>query len=682
MLLTICGAAILFAWQGTEHSTPTVNRPIEKPVNGYVKSSSCRSCHPQHHASWHASYHRTMTQLATPQTVLAPFDDVSLILDGEVFLLSREGDQFYVSMEHPLWSQTHLKASSKSATRSRKRVRWPIVMVTGSHHNQTFWYAASDDPESQSKATAEQFIASEPADSSDVTVVRRKDRTVGRLPFLYLIEQGRWIPERTGFIKPPEKVLPRHTEVGPWNLVCLNCHTTDPRSRPYRDLLGPPIGTDAQVAQFKQSTRPVQGFDTLVAEFGISCEACHGPGEQHVAVNQNPVRRYGLHLSATADTTIVNPARLNHKAASQICGRCHSISCSLTVDAETEHQLRGESFRPGQDLTRKRYVIHAGAAPDPVLSIVLAEDPHFIKDRFWSDGMVRVIGREYNALEKNPCFQRGELSCLSCHKMHHQASSSDGRSSRQWANDQLKAEALGNSACTQCHAHSKLADPQSLTEHTHHAADSSGSSCYNCHMPHTNFGLQRAMRSHQIDSPSVRNAITARPNACNQCHLDQTLAWTADRLEDWYGLERPTLSADQRTIAASILWALQGDAGQRALMAWNFQWLEARAISGGDWPVPVLARLLNDDYDHVRLIAEQALQKFPGQADFASRHGYEFRDAAPLRGEAVGKLLRSWQTRSRRPQPALLIGPTGQSDQPAVQRLWDSRDRQRVRLAN
>ena len=89
-------------------------------------------------------------------------------------------------------------------------------------------------------------------------------------------------------------------------------------------------------------------------------------------------------------------------------------------------------------------------------------------------------------------------------------------------------------------------------------------------MPHTTYGLLKAMRSHTIDSPTVQASLaTGRPNACNACHLDKTLAWSAKYLNQWHGIEEPQLDKDQQTIAASALWALKGDAGQRALMAWS-----------------------------------------------------------------------------------------------------------------
>src|SRR5438046_10579337 len=128
-----------------------------------------------------------------------------------------------------------------------------------------------------------------------------------------------------------------------------------------------------------------------------------------------------------------------------------------------------------------------------------------------------------------------------------------------------------------------------LVEHTHQPADSSGSRWYNCPMPRTTFGLLHAMRSHQVSSPTVRESTAyGRPNACNLCHLDQTLAWTAEKLHAWYNQPMADLSRDDQTIAAAVQWILKGDAGQRVLMAWGFGWEPAQKIAGRDWLYPYL----------------------------------------------------------------------------------------------
>ena len=141
---------------------------------------------------------------------------------------------------------------------------------------------------------------------------------------------------------------------------------------------------------------------------------------------------------------------------------------------------------------------------------------------FWSDGQVRVSGREFNGLAASACFKRGEMSCLSCHSLHHY----------QDPDDQLGARMEGNQACLQCHS----SFAAKLESHTHHRAESTGSLCYNCHMPFTTYGLLKAIRSHTITSPTVRSSLaTGRPNACNLCHLDKSLGWTAQKLNGWYG---------------------------------------------------------------------------------------------------------------------------------------------------
>ena len=123
-----------------------------------------------------------------------------------------------------------------------------------------------------------------------------------------------------------------------------------------------------------------------------------------------------------------------------------------------------------------------------------------------------------------------------------------------------------------------------LEEHSHHPAESSGSECMNCHMSYTSYGLLSALRSHTIDSPTIAKSLeTGRPNACNQCHLNRTSAWAADRLSEWYGIPKPELNPIDRSVPASLVWLLSGDAGQRALMAWSMGWEPAQQASDPGW---------------------------------------------------------------------------------------------------
>jgi hypothetical protein len=57
---------------------PPENRPITSPTGGYVTSNASRACHPGNYASWHASFHRTMTQVATPASLVGAADQLEL----------------------------------------------------------------------------------------------------------------------------------------------------------------------------------------------------------------------------------------------------------------------------------------------------------------------------------------------------------------------------------------------------------------------------------------------------------------------------------------------------------------------------------------------------------------------------------------------------------------------------
>jgi predicted CXXCH cytochrome family protein len=266
--------------------------------------------------------------------------------------------------------------------------------------------------------------------------------------------------------------------------------------------------------------------------------------------------------------------------------------------------VHGFRYRPGARLDDDAPVMIrlAKVADDARLPERIRKNPEALHGTFWPDGMVRVSGREYTGLLESACFQRGELSCLSCHSMH----KSDPK-------NQIAKEMDGNQACLQCHEKFR----KSLSTHTHHPEKSSGSLCYNCHMPHTTYGLLKAIRSHQISSPNVETTIkTGRPNACNLCHLDKSLGWTSTQLGRWYQAREPRLSSDEQTTSAAVLWVLRGDANQRALLAWHMGWKPALEASGADWVPPYLAQLLKDPYSAVRYVAQRSLKRFPDFAKF------------------------------------------------------------------
>lgn len=580
MVLTALGG---LAWWNQRSEALETDRLVTSEVphlgrEPFVTSDTCRACHPSQYHSWHESFHRTMTQVASPEAVRAPWRG-ELESRGRRYRLLRKGDEFWADVVDPDWvRENRLAGRDVDFAPDPPRATLPVVMTTGSHHMQTYWIPSAS------------------------------GREVYNLPFVYLFDQQRWVPREDVFLRPPNA----GRLVGLWNNTCIECHST-----------GPALGFDFAAEE----------FDSRVAEMGISCEACHGPAEEHVAFHRNPLNRYREHLDADGDPTIVQPERLDHELSSHVCGQCHGVW--IAEDAE-EWLREGHSFRPGDDLTDSRFLVRPGSDPDdPRLYELTAEYPDAIRSRFWSDGMVRVSGREMSGMIESPCFEPGEMSCLSCHSMHE----SD-------PNDQLARDMRTNQACLQCHE--TFSGEAALTAHTRHPLDSSGSQCMNCHMPHTTYGLLKAIRSHEIDSPRVAATVaTGRPNACNLCHLDRSLGWTADHLRDGWGQPRPALSRDREEISAVLLDLLTGDAGQRALAAWHLGWEPARNASGHDWLAPWLGHLLYDPYAAVRYVAARSLETIPGW----ETTDYDYLAPEPVRAEARMHVIGRWlETHARPPQ--------------------------------
>ena len=578
-------------------------RPIEVVGDGYTKASACMECHDEQYESWHDSYHRTMTQLATPDSVMGNFKDQTVTFNGRTYQMTEQGDLCWVEVPA---SVVQPEGKNVSAT---ERTQLPIVMSTGSHHMQVYWFPMG------------------------------QGRMLGQFPLVYLKQEDRWVPRKSCFLEPPTDQT--DIEVGRWNNTCLQCHTTNPKQLLSRDFV----------------------FDTKVSEFGISCEACHGPGEEHIAFqrarsgdsdgsskssgNQTDSNSHFAEVTQQADP-IINPRNLDHRLSSQVCGNCHAMATHL--DPATRNN--GHTFRPGQELSESRHLYRCNPDSEALLKRQGQDPDAFYDSVFWDDGMIRVTGREFSGLSESPCYLRGKMSCISCHAMHHETG--DERSTEDWANDQLAMDMDGDHGCTQCHTADDYGE-----SHTHHDLDSSGSRCYNCHMPHTSYGLMKANRSHQLFSPNVaKDKAAGRPNACNLCHLKETLDWTANQLASWYGIEKPELSETNSRIAAGVNWALRGDAGTRALVAWHMGWQPAIDASTSEWMARYLAHLLADPYDVVRYIAGKSLRAIEGFGDLKYDYVADIADRLSAQANAIKR----WKERSAThasPGDSVLIDPNG-----------------------
>jgi predicted CXXCH cytochrome family protein len=570
--------------------------PFPSQQGGFVSSQACRECHSNEFESWHDSFHRTMTQVATPEAVVAPFTGVRLSSRGRDCYLSQEGDKFYVTMADPDYEAAAAASNVNVDQLSPPIVKREIVMTTGSHHMQSYWVA-----------------------SSHKNMLRQ-------IPWTFLIGDQRWVPREDIFLAPQDD--PRHFAV--WNDNCIVCHSV--AGKPKFDLQSMKVNTE-------------------VAELGISCEACHGPGSPHIKFQQELKEKRTSPNDATAKDPIVNPAKATPRVSAEICGQCHAY---FTPHDWDKFGINGYTYRAGGDLAASHNMMTFEKAK--------AQSPGGRTGMYWSDGTCRVAGREYTAMSNSPCFENGPMTCISCHSSH----DSD-------PNDQLAAGMDTNEACLKCHEKFRTG----LEKHTHHDPQSSGSLCYNCHMPHTSFGVLKAMRSHRVQVPRVLPSNQSdQPNGCNLCHLDKSLTWTAEKLAQWY--DQPLAEPEQdHDLAAAIVWMLRGDAAQRSVAAWHMSWPPALAVAGDHWQAPFLAQLLDDEYAAVRFVAGKSLNKQLESAKL--KYDYV---AHPMDRIATQRQLLKWWNARPRPDgqytKEILLDATGQLDVVKLNDLLKRQDRYRL----
>jgi hypothetical protein len=447
----VLGLACLVAAR-LEQRAVAVDLGTARDLHGaaFVGSAACRRCHADHYRTWYRTFHRTMTTEATPATVAGDFSGATMRHAGVTARMDRDAaGAFRVTF-----------VADGGAPRTAT-----VARTVGSRRYQ-------------------QYLA-------------RSGDTYWRLPIAYQIEERRWLPMTGAFLfaddtpAAPDPARPvfgggvfdRH--VARWNDNCVFCHN-----------VGPDPGRD-----------PASGaFRTSVAELGVGCEACHGPGAEHARRNADPGRRYALHLGGGADPTIVSPARLAPARAADLCGRCHGQRITDDVAPFLEH---GDPFVPGDDL---------GLYSAPLWrDTPLGDDREAFAARFWPDGTARLTAYEYQGLLQSPCAQRGALTCGSCHGMHE----GDPRGQIRARFARAGAGAAADGMCTGCHA--ALAAPEAQARHSHHRADGAGARCVACHMPRIVYGVLDIHRSHRIEIPDpARAAAAGRPDACTLCHIDRS----------------------------------------------------------------------------------------------------------------------------------------------------------------
>ena len=282
-----------------------------------------------------------------------------------------------------------------------------------------------------------------------------------------------------------------------WNSMCAECHST----------------------HLQKNYDPVkQRYDTQWSEIDVSCEACHGPGAQHLDwVNKNTGweklaaskgltvqldERQGVHWRPVAATGTAQRSKPRESSVEiEVCARCHA----------------------------RRSVISAGYVHgEPLLDHYL---PRLLDEgMYFPDGQIEDEVYVYGSFLQSRMNHAG-VTCSDCHDPH-----------------SLQLRKPGSGVCLQCHAADKFASKQ----HHFHSSDSSGASCVECHMPPRDYMVvdPRHEHSFRIPRPDLSVAL-GTPNACTNCHEDQSAAWAAAQVQDWYGAAPQGFQDWAQTFAAA-----------------------------------------------------------------------------------------------------------------------------------
>ncbi len=443
LALLLTGFALLLILSNCKRKKPgDKNENTDVPgTAAYVGRESCKECHESQYHLFLGSDHDQAMQPATEEFVLGDFNDVTFSHFGVDSKFTRRAGKFYVYTQGP----------------EGKMQEYEIKYTFGVRPLQ-------------------QYLIEFPG---------------GRYQCLPLCwdtrpkEQGgqRWFHVYGDEEIKPDDVLYWTKILQNWNYMCSECHSTNLR---------------------KNYNFETKNYHTTWSEIDVSCEACHGPGSDHLKwadIVENggdpesfPDMGLAIRLKDTDNASWVfdpdsvtarrSVARDNDNVV-QMCARCHSRRSVITED-----------------------YFYGG-------SLLNTHWPSLLEEGlYYPDGQILDEVYVYGSFLQSKMYMAG-VNCKDCHEPH-----------------SGKIYVQGNALCYRCH----LASEFGGRKHHFHDPAKEGASCYECHM-HENTYMQidpRRDHSIRVPRPDLSEKL-GTPNACNQCHADKSVEWATGYLKKWYG---------------------------------------------------------------------------------------------------------------------------------------------------
>ena len=446
-------------------------------LSQHVGSSVCAECHADVAKSWAGSHHKQAMEPVSPDTVKGDFTALARVSDKTEIQFSTENGR-YLAESHvrdeqgPNLRSTDFHVDSAGehnpVPKPKKASGALSAQVTSSSANPRLLGASVEFRFTFGTHPLQQYLVDVGAGRLQAYPVVWDARDVDTATQLGAADPGAisrgWyhLLDNAGLSSSDPQHWLRDGQN--WNHMCADCHVTQ------------------AVKNYDFESRQ---FDTQYAELGVGCEACHGPGSEHV---KDP-SKYGLRIAQT-----------QHQQLND-CAQCHSLRAQWA-----------EGFQPGADFY------------DHYRPALLSEPSYF------ADGQIREEVYVWGSFLQSKMRQAG-VTCSDCHDAH---------------SGQLRQS--GNAVCTQCHSLTPAAESYSALskpaaglyddpQHHFHEQGSAGAACVSCHMPaQTYMGIDvRHDHSFRRPNPAVSQAVAA-PDVCTTCHADKTLDWAAAEIESRFGL--------------------------------------------------------------------------------------------------------------------------------------------------
>ncbi len=335
----------------------------------FVGDAACLSCHRDQGTSYLRTSHHLTSQPADKDSILGSFHEGSNVLMIADPATATDNPGLYFKMEAKPNGFYQTAVAGWPGQLKTRTERMDLVIGSGVRgQSYLYWH----------------------------------DDRLYELPVSYWADGSRWVNSpgyKDGTMNFFRPVTPR----------CLECHATSIVVRS-RDPLS-------------------NQYDPTSLVTGISCERCHGPGADHIALHQ--AKKNAAPVDSSPEEAILNPAKLSRDRQVDLCALCHN-------GIRSEELVPAFSYLPGKPLDSYLQPSERELASHP--------DVH---------------GNQVGLLERSRCYLSSpKMSCSTCHDVHRPE----------------RAAATYSDRCLTCHRIESCGMSKTM-------GSKIAGNCIDCHMP-------------------------------------------------------------------------------------------------------------------------------------------------------------------------------------------------------